>query len=105
MERGSSEPVSVRVLGRLTDESLAHVNARLNWLKTRQKLSIRDLAATSGLAKSTVADILSGKNEELSLYVLVHLVRGFGLRSIDELVAPLGTMQLCRREFGNKVIP
>jgi transcriptional regulator with XRE-family HTH domain len=86
--------------GHLSAESEAIVVARLQYLLTRQGISARELARRADLPQSTVNDALRGRGG-LKLGVMVHLVEGFGLRSIEELIAPFGTSQLRRSEFRN----
>jgi transcriptional regulator with XRE-family HTH domain len=101
---GSSGTASAREPGRLRAESQAVVRARLEFLLARQEITGRELAKRAHLSQSTVSDVLNGKTKDPSLGLMLRLVHGFGLRSIEELIAPLGTSQLRRIELGSDVI-
>jgi plasmid maintenance system antidote protein VapI len=80
------------------------VTGRLNQLFALADLTERGLAKKAGLPPTTVQNVLRGKSD-LPLGLLIRLVHAFDLRSVEELIAPLGTSQLRREEFGVTVRP
>ena len=69
----------------------------------REGIGPGELAERAQLPPSTVKDAISGRTE-LTLRVMIHLAHGFQLRSIEELIAPFGTSELRRSEFGSDVV-
>jgi hypothetical protein len=88
-----------RVSGRLSPEGADLVLARLRGLHEASGVSANKLADRCLLPRSTLKDVLSGKTEKLTLPVMLHLVHGLRLGSIEELIAPLGSTQLRAIEF------
>ena len=104
MTSGPTPAPGGRALGHLGSGARGIVTGRLNQLLTQTGLAERELAERAGLPRSTVQDALNGEST-LPLGVMVRLAHGFGLRSVEELIAPLGTSQLRREEFGLGVLP
>jgi DNA-binding phage protein len=89
----SAEPGQLevaRISARLSDEARALLAARLQALMNERGLSARRLAANARVHYSQVADVLARRGDP-KLSVMLALVKELNLRSIEELVSPLGT--------------
>ncbi len=104
MNGGSGSPSRGRKSVHLSRASQGILNGRLHELLIMRNISARDLAERAGLPKTTVTDVLSGKTGDPSLGILIRFAHVFELRSIEELIAPLGTSELRRAEFGGDVV-
>ena len=80
------------------------VRGRLNELFERAGLNDRQLADKTGIPRTTIQNALQGKSD-FPLGLLIRFVHGFDLRSVEELLGPLGTSKLRREEFGVDVQP
>lgn len=85
--------------GQISGATEEIVLAHLRSLQRAQGLSLRELGRRAGMNKSTVGEVLNG-DHGLDLGVLLHLMRGFGLETLDEVVSPQGAVALEYAEFG-----
>jgi transcriptional regulator with XRE-family HTH domain len=84
---------------RLREAAKAMVADRLADLLVESPRSLAQLSEEAGLGESTVGRIARGVVEP-TLSEMVALAAVFGLASIEELVAPLGTTMLIERTRG-----
>lgn len=68
-------------------------------LRSLQGLTVKQLAAGIGISTSTAHELLGGRKDP-TLGELVRAAHVLGVHSIEELIAPLGTSELLRNEFG-----
>lgn len=80
-------------LARLRVTSTRAVRDRLQALRSTRSASLKQLSEESGIPESVIGRISRGQ-EDPSLSEMLALVAVFGLRSIEELVSPLGSQIL-----------
>jgi len=81
----------------LSGPTLRQIGDRVRELAVDKGWSLTKLAAESGVGLGTVMEIARGEREP-SLSTMLAFVSSLGLRSIEELLAPLGTVELCKLE-------
>jgi hypothetical protein len=101
---GGSGDETVRGVGQLSHEARVLIGTRVHGLAAQQRLSVRRLETLTGIPKSTIEDLMKGRKDP-PLGMLVALVGAFGLRSIEELIAPIGTSLLRKLEAPDTVDP
>jgi hypothetical protein len=77
---------------------------RLYGLVLRSHLTLRELEDWTDIPKSTIDDLLHARHQPL-LGEVLRMVDVLELRSIEEVIAPLGTSLLRREEIGSDVVP
>jgi transcriptional regulator with XRE-family HTH domain len=85
--------------GRLSPTAARLVGERLRQLQHASPVTAQQLADAMGISRGAVFNAFNGKME-LTLGMLVGAVHVLGLRSIEELISPLGTSVLRREDFG-----
>lgn len=91
----------------MSDASRALLLSRIEEIRVQRDLDDDQLVAAveaAGLNRATFRDLRKGITRDPSLGVLIRVARGLGLRSIEELITPLGTMELLRVEFGPDIV-
>jgi hypothetical protein len=82
----------------------ARLVGRIHDVMGQRGIEMPQLVTRSRLPRQTVKDVLDGVTKDPTIGVLIHLVHGLELRSVEELIGPLGTSELRRIEFGNDVV-
>jgi transcriptional regulator with XRE-family HTH domain len=88
-----------RKIGHLSDEGRELVVDRIKELLDARGMTAREVALKAGVPANTLYDILSKKSDP-ALGPMVRIAHALRLRSIEELIAPLGTTQLQLLELG-----
>jgi transcriptional regulator with XRE-family HTH domain len=96
---GDSQDSDLQTVGKLSLESAALLGARLTQLRKLSGVKVDDLADFLDLSPASTYALLAGDRDP-RLGELIRAAYLFGVRSIEELIAPLGSEQIMRNEFG-----
>ena len=96
MSELSVQPGRARPTARLSVAARQALGTQLRAL-SQGRISRRAVAAATGLGIGTVMDLWAGRSDP-ELSTLLALVEVLGVRSIDELLGPLGTQVLLEHQ-------
>lgn len=86
---GTRADMSARSTARPMEVSLESFGKRLRELLVLTRISQVELSRRTGISRSSITLMLTGKNEP-TLGTLLSLASGLGLHTIDELLTPSG---------------
>jgi transcriptional regulator with XRE-family HTH domain len=92
---GNPEEEVVQNSGHLTREQAAKLAGRLTELRKLAGLSVEDLGKALGMKRTTAYTLVNG-DKDITLGEMLLAVRALNLRSIEELLGPLGTSEFLR---------
>jgi plasmid maintenance system antidote protein VapI len=98
----SSDGETVPNPGYLSRDTALTVGTRLHDLIKRKGVKVLDLEERSGVSKTTIYAVINGERDP-TLGTLIRLAHELGLRSVEEFIAPLGTMQILKSEHDDVV--